>query len=45
MINNERYLFWKLAHGFIVELGYRMIKLSSDQNELWLEKEKIDKLK
>ncbi|PAE21810.1 rhomboid family intramembrane serine protease [Bacillus sp. 7504-2] len=38
MINNERYLFWKLAHGFIVELGYRMIKLSSDQNELWLEK-------
>ncbi|MDF1510548.1 rhomboid family intramembrane serine protease [Robertmurraya sp. DFI.2.37] len=38
MINNESYLFWKLANGFIAELGFRIIKLSKEQNELWLEK-------
>lgn len=34
----ENYLFWKLAHFFISEQEYRLIKISKDQMELWLEK-------
>lgn len=34
----EGYLFWRLAHYFISNHNYRIIKLASDQNELWLEK-------
>lgn len=34
----EDYLFWKLAHYFISVQEYRMIQLSKDEDELWLEK-------
>lgn len=34
----ELYLFWRLAHYFIAVQEYRIIQLSKDQNELWLEK-------
>ncbi|KON87053.1 serine protease [Sporosarcina globispora] len=34
----EDYIFWKLADYFISDHGYRMIQLSGDQDELWLEK-------
>lgn len=39
ILNNiEDYIFWRLAHFFISDLEYRIVKLSNDQNELWLEK-------
>ncbi len=38
MMNNEDYVFWKLANFFISKLDYRYITLSQDQKELWLEK-------
>lgn len=38
MAVQEDYLFWKLADYFISDQGYRMIQLSGDQDELWLEK-------
>lgn len=38
MNNFEDYLFWRLAHYFIQEQGYRIIQLSENQKELWLEK-------
>lgn len=34
----EDYTFWKLAHYFIAVQEYRMIQLSKEQDELWLEK-------
>lgn len=34
----EEYLFWKLAHYFISTQEYRIIQLSEQHNELWLEK-------
>lgn len=34
----EDYLFWRLAHYFITEQKYRLVQLSKDQKELWLEK-------
>ncbi len=34
----EEHLFWKTAHYLIVRNGYRIIQLSNDQNEIWLEK-------
>lgn len=34
----EDYLFWRLAHFLISKKQYRIIQLSADQNELWLEK-------
>lgn len=38
MNSKEEYLFWKLANIFITELEYRIIQLSENQTELWLEK-------
>ncbi|MFB6465816.1 rhomboid family intramembrane serine protease [Cytobacillus sp. Hz8] len=38
MNTQESYLFWRLAHYFIAVQQYRIIQLSKDQNELWLEK-------
>ncbi|MFP7297636.1 rhomboid family intramembrane serine protease [Neobacillus niacini] len=34
----EDYVFWKMAHFFISEQGYRVIQLFENQKELWLEK-------
>lgn len=34
----EDYVFWRLAHFFISEQGYRIIQLFENQKELWLEK-------
>lgn len=34
----EDYTFWRLAHFFINDLEYRLINLSKNQKELWLEK-------
>ncbi|MDQ0269441.1 rhomboid family protein [Cytobacillus purgationiresistens] len=34
----EEYLFWELAHEFIINQDYRVIQLSESQDELWLEK-------
>lgn len=34
----EEYIFWRLAEYFISKLNYRMIQLSENQHELWLEK-------
>lgn len=36
--NQEDYIFWRLAHFFITDQEYRIIQLSKDENELWLEK-------
>lgn len=39
ILNNlESYLFWKMAYFLIAEQDYRIVKLSQEQNELWLEK-------
>ena len=38
MNNREEYLFWRLAHFFISNQGYRIIQLFENQRELWLEK-------
>lgn len=38
MAVQEDYVFWKLADYFISDHGYRMIQLSGDQDELWLER-------
>lgn len=38
MNNFEDYLFWRLAHYFIKKQGYRIIQLSENHKELWLEK-------
>lgn len=34
----EKYLFWRLAHYFISVHEYRIVQLSEQHNELWLEK-------
>ncbi|MFE8702473.1 rhomboid family intramembrane serine protease [Cytobacillus sp. FJAT-54145] len=34
----EDYIFWRLAYFLINNQEYRIIQLSKDQNELWLEK-------
>lgn len=34
----EDYLFWRLAHYFVSVGEYRIVQLSKDQKELWLEK-------
>ncbi len=34
----EEYIFWRLAHFFITEQGYRLVQLFENQKELWLEK-------
>lgn len=34
----EEYLFWLTANYFIVKKEYRIVQLSKDQNELWLER-------
>ncbi|KAB2338516.1 rhomboid family intramembrane serine protease [Cytobacillus depressus] len=34
----EDYLFWRLAHYFITDQEYRIIQLSEQHQELWLEK-------
>lgn len=34
----EEYLFWRMAHYFISDLEYRIVQLSKEQNEIWLEK-------
>lgn len=34
----EEYLFWRLAHYFISVQEYRIVQLSKEQNEIWLEK-------
>ncbi len=37
MSNLENYLFWKLAYFFIKQHGFRMVSLSDNERELWLE--------
>lgn len=32
------YLFWRLAHYFVVDHEYRIIAVSQDEHEFWLEK-------
>lgn len=34
---SEEYAFWELAHYLVVAKGYRLVQLSRDQKELWLE--------
>lgn len=34
----EEYLFWRLTHYFISDQEYRIVQLSKEQNEIWLEK-------
>lgn len=34
----EEYLFWRTAHFLIVGKGYRVIQISRDQGEIWLER-------
>jgi rhomboid protease GluP len=34
----EDFLFWRLARFFISDCGYRIVHLSKNQQELWLEK-------
>ncbi|WP_210365932.1 rhomboid family intramembrane serine protease [Bacillus sp. REN3] len=34
----EEYLYWRVAEFLISNQGYRILQLSNDQNELWLEK-------
>jgi rhomboid protease GluP len=34
----EEYLFWRVTEFLIVKKGYRILQLSKDQGELWLEK-------
>lgn len=34
----EDYLFWRLAHYLVSDREFRIIKLSNNQNEVWLEK-------
>lgn len=34
----EEYLFWRMAHYLISAHEYRIVQLSQEQNELWLEK-------
>ncbi|MGM0844252.1 MAG: rhomboid family intramembrane serine protease [Bacillota bacterium] len=34
---NLNYLFWRTAHYLIVKKGYRIINMSQDQKQLWLE--------
>jgi rhomboid protease GluP len=34
---NLNYMFWKMAHYLIVEKGFRIINISQDQQQLWLE--------
>lgn len=36
--SQEEYLFWRLAHYLITVHEYRVVQLSQQQNELWLEK-------
>lgn len=43
MRNIEDLLFWRLAQIFITEEEYRIVKLSKEQNELWLEKKENKK--
>ncbi|MBL4951406.1 rhomboid family intramembrane serine protease [Neobacillus sp. YIM B02564] len=38
MKSREEYIFWKLAHSFIADYGYRIIQLFENHQELWLEK-------
>ncbi|PLR89509.1 rhomboid family intramembrane serine protease [Bacillus sp. T33-2] len=38
MVAIEDYLFWRLANYLITGRGYRIIQLSQEQHELWLEK-------
>lgn len=38
LANIEDYLFWRLAYYFISEKEYRILQMSKDQKELWLEK-------
>lgn len=33
----QDYLFWNLIHLFIAKLDYRIVKMSEQQNEVWLE--------
>lgn len=37
MNTNLNYLFWRMAHYLIVEKGFRIINMSQDQQQLWLE--------
>ncbi|MCJ7843412.1 rhomboid family intramembrane serine protease [Lederbergia sp. NSJ-179] len=37
MTGREHYLFWRLAHFFMVECGYRLIRLNKQQTEMWFE--------
>ncbi|XJZ26220.1 rhomboid family intramembrane serine protease [Bacillota bacterium Lsc_1132] len=38
MSSKEEYIFWRLAQFFIAKIGYRIVQLSENQKELWLEK-------
>lgn len=35
---NEEYIFWQLAHFYVTKQGYRILNLSKDQTDIWLEK-------
>ncbi|WP_421379831.1 rhomboid family intramembrane serine protease [Bacillus salacetis] len=37
MNTNLNYLFWRIAHYLIVEKGFRIINMSQDQQQIWLE--------
>jgi rhomboid protease GluP len=34
----DDYIFWRLAHFFIFEQGYRIVQIFENQKEIWLEK-------
>lgn len=38
MEKQESYIFWRLAHFFTSEHGYRIVQVMKDESEIWLEK-------
>ncbi|MFD1705404.1 rhomboid family intramembrane serine protease [Siminovitchia sediminis] len=35
--DRERYIFWKLAHDFIVDMDFRLVHSDEQEQELWVE--------
>ncbi|WP_170289381.1 rhomboid family intramembrane serine protease [Metabacillus lacus] len=40
MVINQDFLYWKIANQLVLQHGYRMIHISRDQREIWLEPRK-----
>ncbi len=44
MTERERYLFWKLANYFIIDLDYRLVHIDREEKEIWLETDRHKKV-